>query len=66
MNECGLKNDALMDTFYDIVMESYRSDSEYAILVFHGRYDIPLKAADKAVSYTHLDVYKRQPFIRPI
>lgn len=47
MNECGLKNDALMDTFYDIVMESYRSDSEYAILVFHGRYDIPLKAADK-------------------
>lgn len=23
MKECGLKNDALMDTFYDIVMEHY-------------------------------------------
>lgn len=46
MKECGLKNDALMDTFYDIVMEHYHSDSEYAILVFHDRYDIPAKAAD--------------------
>ena len=26
MNECGLKNDALMDTFYDVVMEHYRAD----------------------------------------
>ena len=25
MNECGLKNDALMDTFYDVVMEHYLS-----------------------------------------
>ncbi len=47
MKECGLKNDALMDTFYDIVMERYQSDSEYAILVFHDRYDIPAKASDK-------------------
>ena len=60
MNECGLKNDALMDTFYDVVMENYCADSEYAILVFHDRYDIPAKGSDKAVSYTHLDVYKRQ------
>ena len=64
MNECGLKNDALMDTFYDIVMERYRSNSDYAILVFHDRYDIPAKGSDGerqwAVSYTHLDVYKRQ------
>ena len=47
MKECGLKNDALMDTFYDVVMERYHADSEYAILVFHDRYDIPAKAADK-------------------
>ena len=47
MKECGLKNDALMDTFYDVVMERYRADSEYAILVFHDRYDIPVKASDK-------------------
>lgn len=47
MKECGLKNDALMDTFYDIVMEHYQSNSEYAILVFHDRYDIPAKTSDK-------------------
>lgn len=47
MKECGLKNDALMDTFYDIVMENYRTGSEYAVFVFHDRYDVPVKAADK-------------------
>ena len=47
MKECGLKNDALMDTFYDVVMERYHADSEYAVLVFHDRYDIPAKASDK-------------------
>ena len=47
LKECGLKNDALMDTFYDVVMDHYQGDSEYAIMVFHDRYDIPAKAADK-------------------
>ncbi len=41
MKECGLKNDALMDTFYDVVIERYHEDSKYAILVFHDRYEIP-------------------------
>ena len=39
MKECGLKNDALM--------ERYHADSEYAVLVFRDRYDIPAKASDK-------------------
>lgn len=47
MRDCGLKNDALMDTFYDVVMEEYKTDSEYAVYVFHDCYDIPIKAADK-------------------
>ncbi len=47
MKECGLKNDALMDTFYDIVREHYHGDSEYAILVFCDHYDIPAKTSDK-------------------
>ena len=47
MNECGLKNDALMDTFYDVVMENYKTNSAYAILVFHDRYDIPAKGSDR-------------------
>ena len=42
----GLENDALLDVFYDLVAEKYQSDSEYAIFLFHDRYDIPAKAAD--------------------
>lgn len=47
MKACGLKNDALMDTFYDVVMERYKSDKPYAVFVFHDRYDVPVKASDK-------------------
>ena len=47
IRECGLKNDALMDSFYDLVMEQYKSRRPYAVYVFHDRYDIPAKAADK-------------------
>lgn len=57
MRECGLKNDALMDTFYDIIMEKYRADSEYAILVYHGSYDVPLKASDKESLWDSEEVY---------
>ena len=37
----------LMETFYDVVMENYYMDSGYAVYMFHDRYDIPAKAADK-------------------
>lgn len=47
MKDCGLKNDALMDTFYEIVAEHYRNKDAYAIFVFHDRYDVPVKAEDK-------------------
>lgn len=46
MKSCGLKNDALMDTFYELVGENHQSDHDYAIFVFHDRYDVPRKAAD--------------------
>lgn len=47
LRECGLKNDALLDSFYDVVMENYHTDAPYAVFMFHDRYDIPAKAADK-------------------
>lgn len=47
MRSCGLKNDALMETFYELVSEKYQSSKEYAIFVFHDRYDVPVKATDK-------------------
>lgn len=46
MRSCGLKNDALMDTFYDLVAEKYKSNHAYAVFVFHDCYDIPVKAED--------------------
>ena len=58
MNECGLKNDALMDTFYDVVMEHYCADRAYAILVFHDRYDIPAKGSDKERQWESEEVFE--------
>lgn len=58
MNECGLKNDALMDTFYDVIMENYRTNDQYAVLVFHDRYDIPAKAADKERLWESEEVFE--------
>ena len=44
---CGLKNDALMEEpFMRIVGEHYQADEDYAIYVFHDRYDIPAKGLD--------------------
>ena len=47
IRECGLKNDALLDVFYEKITEQYQSEKEYGIYVFHDRYDIPAKAKDK-------------------
>lgn len=47
MKSCGLKNDALMETFYELIAEKYQANHEYSIFVFHDCYDVPLKATDK-------------------
>lgn len=46
MKSCGLKNDVLMETFYELMANAFQSDHDYAVLVYHDRYDIPAKAAD--------------------
>lgn len=43
---CGLKNDALLDTFYGYIAENYYSDHDYAIYLYHNIYDIPIKTSD--------------------
>lgn len=51
MKSCELKNDALMETFYDVVTEKYlpmHKGGDFAIYVFYGAYDIKVKAADKS------------------
>lgn len=58
INSCGLKNDALMDTFYELVGECYKSDHDYAVFVFHDRYDVPVKAADHERLWESEEVYE--------
>ena len=49
LRECGLKNDALLETFYDILIEGLQIHGAYAIYMFYDRYDIrqrlPIKSA---------------------
>ena len=55
--DCGLKNDALLDSLYDFMMERQPSGRPYAILVFHGMYDIPRKSSAGEYQYESEDVY---------
>ena len=47
IQRCGLKNDALMELLYEQIADGYPVDHEFAVLVFHGIYDVPVKAKDK-------------------
>ena len=58
IKSCGLKNDALLDTFYEIVGERFKADADYAIILFHGIYDIPRKGADHESQWESEDVFE--------
>ena len=57
IQQCGLKNDALMEVLYEQLADGYPVDYEFAIYVFHGVYDIPLKAKDKENLWESEEVY---------
>ena len=54
---CGLKNDALMEILYEQIADGYPVDYEFAIFVFHGVYDVPLKGKDKENLWESEEVY---------
>ncbi|MDE6014381.1 MAG: DUF4317 domain-containing protein [Acetatifactor sp.] len=58
LKECGLKNDALLDVFYEEFGSRYQTDSSYAIYFFHGSYDVPLKASDKESLWESEEVFQ--------
>ena len=58
LKECGLKNDALMDTLYEVVSERYSAPEKKAILLFFGRYDVPVKGSDKVEQWESEEVYE--------
>ncbi len=46
VNSSDLKNDALLDLYYEAVSDHYQPGYPYGIYFFSGIYDIPVKASD--------------------
>jgi hypothetical protein len=46
LRESKLKNDDLLDTFYDMIIDSYDYVGNYLILIFHDAYDVMTKTSD--------------------
>ena len=46
LRESRLKNDDLLDTFYDMIIDSYDYVGNYLILIFHDAYDVITKTSD--------------------
>lgn len=51
----ALKDENLLEEFYDKVIENYYSVENYLILLIHGVYDVPGKAADGAEMFDASD-----------
>ena len=58
LRECGLKNDAMLDVFYEEFGSKYQTLGSYAVYFFHGSYDVPLKAGDKESLWESEEVYR--------
>ena len=57
LRACGLKNDALMEVLYEQIADGYPVDEEYAVFVFHGIYDIPVKTKDNEWNEGSEEIY---------
>ena len=57
IRQCGLKNDALMELLYEQIADGFPVDYEFATFVFHGTYDVPIKAKDKESLWDSEEVY---------
>lgn len=53
----NLKNDALMETFYEIFGEQIPFDTDFAVFIFRGNYDVPIKGADHESQWESEEVY---------
>ena len=46
IKESSMKNDALLDIFYELLGEQYRYGKPFFCFFFHGTYDVPQKGTD--------------------
>ncbi|MDF2868714.1 MAG: hypothetical protein K0R05_289 [Anaerocolumna sp.] len=58
LRESKLKNEGLLNTFYQLVIDSYEYSGNYLILVFHDAYDIMTKTSDQAKLDESEEVYE--------
>ena len=58
LRESKLKNDDLLDTFYDMVIDSYDYVGNYLILIFHDAYDVMTKTSDNGKLDESEEVYE--------
>lgn len=58
IKSCALKNDALLESFYEYIAENYHANHDYAVYLFHNTYDIPLKAADHESLWESEEIYE--------
>ena len=57
LQQCGLKNDALLEIFYEQIADAFPVDYKFAVYVFHGVYDVPVKAKDKESLWESEEIY---------
>ena len=59
LKDCGLQNDAMLDVFYEQVLNNFDGGNEIGtyIFMYHGTYDIPEKGSDGEYIYDGDEVY---------
>ena len=55
LRDSGLKDESLLEEFYDKVIENYDYGENYYIILIHCAYDIPAKASDGAEMFDASD-----------
>lgn len=46
LRDSGLKDDLILEQFYDRIIETWYHPENYLILLIHGSYDIPMRTSD--------------------
>lgn len=58
LRESKLKNEALLESFYQLVIDNYDYTGNYLILIFHDAYDVMTKTSDNAKLDESEEVYE--------
>ncbi|MDO4519165.1 MAG: DUF4317 family protein [Eubacteriales bacterium] len=58
LKECKLKNDEMLDLFYDFIMERFKCAGAYGIRIAYGCYDVPIKTKNHESQRESEEVYE--------